>query len=215
MKILLFVCYSAVFAFESGVAALGFVVLDAAGTPSGKLPAGWDLKAVAGRPDVSVAQDGDAAVLHFKSVKSSFSLERSLDVDAHEMPYLEWRWKVIETPKGGDFRHFWTDDQAAQVLVAFDDRRVLSYLWDTSAPEGTMKTASSPPLVHIFAIVCRSGMNEANRWISESHNVAADYEKAFGRKASHVKGLRLQINSQHTGTSAESYFAAVAFHSLP
>ena len=79
----------------------------------------------------------------------------------------------------GDFRHFWSDDQAAQVLVAFDDRHILTYIWDTTAPQGTMENASSPPLVHIYAIVCRSGMAEANRWIAESHNVAADYLKAF------------------------------------
>ena len=118
-------------------------------------------------------------------------------------------------PKGGDFRHYATDDQAAQVLVAFDDRRVLSYIWDSTAPQGTMQSASSLPLVHIFAIVCRSGAADANRWLAESHNVAADYLKAFGKAAPHVKGLRLQINSQHTGTAAESYFADVAFHSTP
>jgi hypothetical protein len=30
-----------------------------------------------------------------------------------------------------------------------------------------------------------------------------------------VKGLRIQINSQHTGTMAESYFGDVAFRSTP
>jgi hypothetical protein len=118
---------------------------------------------------------------------------------------------VTQVPKRGDFRHFWSDDQAAQVLVAFDDRHVLSYIWDTTAPQGTMENASSPPLVHVYAIVCRSGMAEANRWIAENHNVAADYLRAFGRPAPHVKGLRLQINSQHTGSTAESYFADLVF----
>jgi hypothetical protein len=47
----------------------------------------------------------------------------------------------------------------------------------------------------------------------ESRNVAADYERAYGKRAPHVKGLRLQINSQHTGTVAESYFGEVAFRS--
>ena len=51
------------------------------------------------------------------------------------------------------------------------------------------------------------------RWIAESHNVAADFERAYGKPAPRVKGLRLQINSQHTGTVAESYFGDVAFHS--
>ena len=98
--------------------------------------------------------------------------------------------------------------------MAFDDRHVLPYIWDTTAPQGTMENASSPPLVHVCTIVCRSGMAEANRWIAESHNVAADYVRAFGKPAPRVKGLRLQINSQHTGSAAENYFAGMVFRNI-
>ncbi len=99
------------------------------------------------------------------------------------------------------------------MLVAFADRHVLSYIWDTTAPKGTAESASSIPLVHIFAVVCESGPAEANRWISETRDIAADYQRAYGRPAPQVKGVRLQINSQHTGTIAESYFGEVAFRS--
>jgi hypothetical protein len=119
--------------------------------------------------------------LPLKSVKSSFSLEKGVDVDAAKLPYFAWHWKVTQVPKRGDFRHFWSDDQATQALVAFDGRHVLSYIWGTTAPQGTIENASSPPLVHVYAIGCRSGMAEANRWIAESHNVAADYLRAFGK----------------------------------
>jgi hypothetical protein len=67
------------------------------------------------------------------------------------------------------------------------------------------------PFVHIFTIVCRSGGASLNQWLQETRNVAADYQKAYGKTAPHVKGVRIQINSQHTGTSAESYFGEVAF----
>lgn len=212
MRTLLFFCCGAIFAFEGGaISPQALVVLDTAKPSAGRYPDGWELKVNSGQPDVSITKDGDAVVLHLKSVKSSFSLEKGVDVDAAKMPYLVWHWKVTQVPKRGDFRHSWSDDQAAQVLVAFGDRHVLSYIWDTTAPHGTMENASSPPLVHVYAIVCRSGMAEANRWIAESHNVAADYLRAFGKPAPHVKGLRLQINSQHTGSAAESYFADLIF----
>jgi hypothetical protein len=131
------------------------------------------------------------------------------------MPFLTWRWKVAQVPPGGDFRHPTTDDQAAQLLIAFADHRIVSYLWDSTAPQGTVQSASAIPLVHIVAVVCESGVAQANRWIAESQNVAADYERAYGRTAPHVKGIRIQINSQHTGTTAESYFGEVAFRSTP
>jgi len=118
---------------------------------------------------------------------------------------------VTQLPRGGDFRHGSTDDQAAQVMVAFDDRHILTYLWDSTAPRGTMESASSVPFVHIFAVVCRSGGADINKWLGETRNVAADYQNAFGKPPSRIKGLRLQINSQHTGSSAESYFGEVEF----
>ena len=63
----------------------------------------------------------------------------------------------------------------------FADRRVIAYLWDSTAPKDTAQSASSVPLVHIFAIVCRSGAGETNRWIDENHNLDSDYQRAFGK----------------------------------
>jgi hypothetical protein len=202
-------------AFQTRTMPATLVVLDTGKAPAIKaatqIPPGWQLKVNSGQPDISFTDQSDGAAFHFRSSKSSFALERSVDIDPAQLPYLSWHWKVTQLPKGGDFRHTSTDDQAAQVMVAFDDRHILTYLWDSTAPKGTMESASFIPLVHIFAIVCRSGLADANKWLDESRDVSADYRKAFGKPASHIKGLRLQINSQHTGSSAESYFGEVEF----
>jgi hypothetical protein len=215
LKKLLLVCVIVVSAFHVGASQFGVVLLSAANLANERLPSDWNIKVNHGKPDVSVCKDQSEGIpcVHLKSVKASFSLERGVDVNPAETPFLAWRWKVTQLPAGGDFRRASTDDQAAQVLVAFADRHVLTYIWDTSAPKGLAQAAGSIPLVHIFAVVCESGPTDANRWIGESHNIAADYERAFGKSAPRVKGLRLQINSQHTGSVAESYFGDVAFRS--
>ena len=212
MKKYLPVCILLVFLFQAHTSQLAFIVLNTANWGSGRLPMDWQIKMNHGQPQISVCQEAESC-LHLKSVSSSFALEHSVDVDPAQMPFLTWHWKVAQLPGGGDFRRASTDDQAAQVLVAFSDKRILTYIWDTSAPKGTMQYASNIPLVRIFAVVCQSGAAEANKWIAESRNIAADYERAYGRIAPRVKGLRLQINSQHTGTIAESYFGEVAFRS--
>jgi len=214
LKTFLLVCISLVFLFQAQSSTAAFIVLNTASWGSGRLPADWQIKMNHGKPEISVCGEAESC-LHLKSVRSSFALEHTVDVNPADMPYLTWRWKVAQLPGGGDFRRASTDDQAAQVLVAFTDRRILTYIWDTSAPKGIMQNASNIPLVHIFAVVCQSGAAEANKWIAESRNVAADYERAYGRPAPRVRGLRLQINSQHTGTTAESYFGEVAFRSVP
>jgi hypothetical protein len=203
-------------AFQARTSPAALVVLDAGKVAAGKtaavqIPQGWELKVNVGQPDITLSdQDGETA-LHFRSTKSSYALERAISIDTAQLPYLSWRWKVTQLPRGGDFRHTSTDDQAAQVMVAFDDRHIITYIWDTTAPQGTMESASFIPLVHISAFVCRSGTADENQWLQETRDVAADYRKAFGKTAPHVKGLRLQINTQHTGSSAESYFGEVAF----
>src|SRR5436305_5695055 len=198
--------------FQARTSQSAFVVLNTASWGAGRLPSDWQIKVNHGKPEISVCDNNDSC-LHLKSVRSSFALEHNVDLDPSQMPYLTWRWKVAQLPAGGDFRHGSKDDQAAQVLVGFADRRVLSYIWDSTAPKGAEQSASSLPLLRVFAVVCESGSSQANHWVGESRNVAADYERAYGKPAPRVRGLRLQINSQHTGTIAESYFGEVAFRS--
>jgi hypothetical protein len=204
-----------VFVFQARTSQLAFIVLNTANWGSGRLPSDWQIKVNHGKPVIAICADGDGSCLHLKSVKSSFALQHDVDVDPTQMPYLTWHWKVAQLPEGGDFRRAATDDQAAQVLLAFDDRHILTYIWDSTAPKGTMQSASAIPLVRIYAVVCESGVAGANQWITETRNVAADYARAYGKAAPRVKGLRIQINSQHTGTTAEAYFGEVAFRSAP
>jgi hypothetical protein len=195
---------------------LGMVVFDSRVARAGSVPEGWRIRVNRGSPDIHVVNDSQGSVLRLKSRGASFALERGVDVDPERYPYLSWKWKVTELPRRGDFRHMSTDDQAAQILVAFGDRRILEYIWDSNAPKDTFQSASSLPLLHIFAVVCRSGSTDLNQWLQEVRNVSADYERAYGRPPSqHIKGIRIQINSQHTGTSAESYFGDVGFRSTP
>ena len=213
-RVLFCVCLTTLALVNQGRASqLAIIVLNTLSWGNGRLPSDWQIKVVHGKPDIAICRQGDGSCLHLKSTNASFGLEHEVDVNTQENRFLTWRWKVTQLPEGGDFRHASTDDQAAQILVAFADHHILTYIWDTTAPQGTEQPASSFPLVHIFAVVCQSGAANANRWITETRDVAADYERAYGRPAPQVKGLRLQINSQHTGTTAESYFGEVAFRS--
>lgn len=197
----------------AAIVALGapaaFLVLSVLPTGSTSLPEGWTLKQNRGAADFVFLRDGGMPALRLRSNRSSFGLERAMDVDPGEYPLLTWRWKVTQLPAGGDFRRSSRDDQAAQVLVAFADRRILAYIWDTSAPKGTMQSVLSLPLLHIYAIVCQSGPGEMNRWLNESRNLPQDYRRAYNRTPPHVRGIRIQINSQHTSSSAESYFSEI------
>jgi hypothetical protein len=194
---------------------LAVIVFNPESWGKGRVPSEWHVKVNHGRADIDSCAAGGDPCVRFKSVNSSFGIERAMDVNANQTPFLTWRWKVTQLPAGGDFRHATTDDQAAQVLILFSDHRVLSYIWDSTAPQGAADGDGSYWFLHVYAIVCESGPAQTGKWLGESRNVAADYKQAFGKPAPEIKGIRLQINSQHTGTSAESSFGEVAFRTQP
>jgi hypothetical protein len=181
----------------------------AAGTPG--VPAGWELKEKSGKADFAVVKDGDIAAVRFRSANTSFSLQKEVKVDLKQFPWLTWKWKVTKLPAGGDFRNSKTDDQAAQLFVAFSKSKTIVYIWDTTAPAGLTEDTSPVPFVKVRVVVQRSGPAEMGKWVTETRNVYDDFKKFYGSDPPPVTGIRLQSNSQHTGTSAEGYFADVMF----
>ena len=188
------------------------VVADfSSGVDKNGIPLGWQLKEKSGKADFAVIKEGPIHAVQLRSVDSSFALQKVVKVNTQNYPVLSWKWKVTKLPQGADLRTRKADDQAAQLFLAFSDAKVIVYLWDTTAPQGSMEDVPAPPFVTIKAIVLRSGDMDAGKWITETRNAYEDYRKLFDREPPPVAGMRIQINSQHTDTAAESYFADVVF----
>jgi len=199
-------CSSPVLAADQVVIADFSSAIDAAGTP-----AGWQVKEKTGKADFAVVKDDGVAAVRLRSAKTSFSLQKEVHINLRQYPVLTWTWKVTKLPSGGDFRKSGTDDQAAQLFLAFSKTQAIVYIWDTTAPQGTMADTAAPFFMSIKAVVVRSGKTGTGSWITETRNVYDDYRKLFGGEPGEVNGMRIQINSQHTGTSAESFFGGIAF----
>ena len=187
----------------------------AAGVSSDGVPNGWQLKEKSGRAHISIVTGDGFKAVQLRSTNTSFCLQRQVNAELKKFPILSWKWRVTQLPEGGDFRHSKTDDQAAQLFVAFNKRQMIVYMWDTTAPQGLIGEALAPPFMSIKVVVMRSAKKDAGKWLTESRNVYDDYKKLYGDtgQAPVVSGVRLQINTQHTKSSAESYFADLAFES--
>ena len=180
-----------------------------------KVPQGWELFENEGKADLGLVSDTVGQVLRLRSASSSFAIQKAVDIDLRQTPILAWQWKVAELPKGGNFFASSTDDQAAQLVLAFSWRRFITYIWDSTAPAGTMADAPSPALRSVKAVVVRSGETNKGAWITETRNVREDYKRLFGEEAEKVVGVRIQINSQHTKSQAESFWRSVTFRAQP
>jgi hypothetical protein len=198
----------------SGLGAQQVVVVDFS-REKDKVPQGWELSENEGKADLGLVSDTVGQVLRLRSESSSFAIQKAVDIDLRQTPILAWQWKVAELPKGGNFFTSSTDDQAAQLVLAFSWRRFITYIWDSTAPAGTMADAPSPPLRSVKAVVVRSGETDKGAWITETRNVLEDYRQLFGGEAEKVVGVRIQINSQHTKSQAESLWGSVTFKAAP
>jgi len=190
------------------------VVLDFEGITSGDgVPSGWKLKERSGEAEYKVLSEGGENILYFRGKDASFSMEKKIKINAKDYPYIKWRWKVMLLPEGGDVRLKRKNDQAAQIIVLFEGGKCISYVWDTTAPEGTVMEESVPwPFsIKIKVLVVKSGAEDINRWISMRRNIYEDYRRFFNKEPGLIKGVRIQINSQHTSTVGEAYFGSIMF----
>jgi hypothetical protein len=187
--------------------------------PEGKtgIPDGWKGQTW-GSPkyQFSVIADGPGKVLRLRSESDNSTISKEVRVDLKAFPILTWRWKMGLLPKGGDARRKETDDQAGQLYVAFPRfptalrSRIIGYVWDTTAPVGSiLKSASGNPVTYV---VVRSGEADIGRWLLETRNVYEDYARIYGEEPTEeVKVVSVSIDSNDTRSTAESYMGEIFF----
>lgn len=176
-------------------------------------PPPWVIAVKEGKPVLrTLTSDGFSGVC-LDSTASSFAIQRATAVDLARTPILHLRWRADALPPAADFRTR-KDDQAAQFFVAFATPlryRAINYIWDTTAPLGAVGDYDLLWFIKIKTVVVQSGDQETGRWIEVQRDVRQDYETFFGGSAPIVRGVRFQVNSQHTKSHAVGCVADVFF----
>ncbi len=182
------------------------------------IPDGWKGQSW-GHPayDLAVEEDDGRRVLHLRSRDEGSTITKEIEGRVHldETPVLEWSWKVVTLPKGGDCRHADTDDEAAQIYVAWPRfpealrSRIIGYVWDASAPVGTVVRSEKTSTVTY--VVVRSGPAELRRWLTERRNVVEDFKRIYGEAPPSPGAVSVSIDSNDTHSTAESFVGEIAF----
>lgn len=193
----------------------GVIRIDIERDPSDGAPRGWILKQWRGQADFSIEDAPWGRAIHLRSSSNSFALYRDIHIDLKQHPYINWRWKAVKLPENGDVRKRATDDQAAQLYVVFPkfptafNNRVIGYIWDTSAPPGSMlKSAKTSTTMYV---VVRSGAEGLGVWSHERRNVYEDYKALFNEDPPPIGSVSVMIDSDDTKSSAESFFSDIYF----
>ena len=167
--------------------------------------------------NIKIVEDDGRRALHLKSADDSTTLNREIKGRVHlkDTPILEWEWKSIALPKGGNSCNKATDDQAGQIFVVWPRfpeavrSRIIGYVWDSTRPVGTV--CKSEKTGTVTYVVVRSGPADLNRWISERRDVVADFKRIYGDAPDDPAVLSLSIDSNDTHTSSEAMIGAIRF----
>lgn len=156
-------------------------------------------------------------VLHLKSHDegSTISTDIKGKVNLKETPILEWTWKAVTLPRGGNACHKATDDEVGQLYVTWPRfpealrSRIIGYIWDTTAPVDTI--CKSEKTGTVTYVVVRAGPSDLGRWITEHRNVREDFKKIYGEEPESPAAISLAIDSNDTHSTAEAYVGAIFF----
>jgi hypothetical protein len=182
------------------------------------IPTGWrPYETIGGRPayDFTVVESDGRRALLLKSHDDHSTIARELHVDLRATPILEWSWKAVQLPAGGDIRRKETSDLTAHIYViwprfpAMVRSRLIGYVWDAAAPVQTVEKSRKTSSVHFF--VLRSGPGELGRWLTERRNVLEDYRRVFGEDPEDPRALALSIDTNDTHSEAEALIGRIAF----
>ena len=184
------------------------------------LPPGWEAQKW-GKPayDFAIVETDGRRAVHLKSKDEGSTMSKDIKgkVDLKQTPILEWSWKVLQLPQGGDSRKKELDDQAAQVFVTWPRfpemvrSRIVGYVWDTTAPVGTI--VKSEKTSTVTYVVLRSGPSELAKWVTERRNVREDFKKIYGEEPENPAAVSIAIDSNDTKSSAESFVGSIFFKS--
>ena len=189
---------------------------DFSATPSGDFPVGWETRhkhnqAEAQNKQLYVVRDTPTdKVLHARHHKHTVTIIRPLqNWDLEEYPYLQWRWRVLKLPKGGNEARRRSNDSAAAVIVIWRAGRIfkvstLKMTWSSTLPAGA-RVSRRAGRDHI--LVVESGSATIGQWQTESVNIAELYRQDIKSKFARPEALALTTDADDTQSEAEAQYA--------
>ena len=188
-----------------------------AGSKVGEFPARWRTKeasemAAAKRSKTYlVERDGRRKVLHAVYRDKAFTIGRKIQGwELAEYPILQFQWKAVSLPRGGNEDSMSKNDCAASVYAFWDIGfpfyvNSTKYTWSSSLSKGTQ---IKKRLGHDFVLVSESGTANLSKWQTVQVNVKADYERLFGKTpAPNPSGIAVLTDADATESMAEAYYA--------
>jgi hypothetical protein len=193
---------------------------DWASIKGGGLPENWrpiTFPSIPAATSYEIVQDqAYGHVVRAHSFRGAGAIGRSLSVNPHDYPVLNWSWKIAGTLPGSSLAHENGDDFPARVMVSFKtegaSRRgvqdnILCYVWASTEPIGSV--ADNPVHSHIKTFVAASGSDRSGDWQEMSRNLVDDYRLAFSEAPGTLTGVVLMTDTDNTDAEARAWYGPI------
>lgn len=179
-----------------------------------------------------LTQDQGQTVAEAQTDNSASGLIFPLKLAPGDKLLIHWRWKVSNTFAKGDARHKDGDDYPARIYVTFAYQperasfwekvkrktasllygadlpgSAINYIWANRLPVGTFIANAYTDETQMIAV--ESGPQKVGQWVSETRDLVADYEKAFGHAPPPITGIAIMSDSDNTGGKATAWYGDI------
>ncbi|MGS2722772.1 DUF3047 domain-containing protein [Porticoccus sp. GXU_MW_L64] len=175
----------------------------------------WQRQSFQGQTDYKVVELDGRRVLQASTSGSASALFREREIDLNDTPYLNWQWRVDNVYDIDNPHQKVGDDYPARVYVVVKlspfpwDTKALNYVWCNKPTE--LDSWQSPFTKNAVMIPVRCGDEGLGQWHSERVNVAADFQRYFGRSFDTAHGVAIMSDSDNGGGSARAYYGEIVF----
>ena len=133
--------------------------------------------------NIKIVDDDGRRALHMKSVNDSLTINREVKGKVHlkDTPILEWEWKSIVLPKGGNECKEGRGDSAAVVYVSWKRGLKwysLKYAWSSESEKGRTCDRKRNLFVAQDTVVVESG-GPVGEWRTEDIDPSAEFRAHF------------------------------------
>lgn len=176
----------------------------------GSLPKNWKSHSSEGdrKPPYQIKQEKGKKFLSAQDNGESVSLAKEVDWDINKYPYISFKWRATQLPKGGDARRGDTADNGVSVSIIykkilFKIPQQVKYVWSTTLPVASafQRRGIGRPWI----IVAESGSkNLGSNWRTYTFNAKEAYSKTFGGKPP-KNPLAIVILSDANNTKSKAF----------
>jgi len=173
---------------------------------------GWEPKRFKGTTDYRLVEQEGRTVLKAHAKSAASGLTKKLSFNPVQYRYLRWDWKISATVAQGNERTKQGDDYAARVYVIFPGRffwqmRAINYIWANKLPKGEF--VPNAFTANAMLLAAQSGPAMAGQWVSEQHDILADYRRMFGEDPPLAGAVAIMTDTDNTGAEATAWYGDI------